>query len=100
MPMPALNIIAIHEIVLNSGSSSSRPSGMEPNRLTANQSTNSTNADDVTTNNQPVFSIVQVSAEPDTLFSDGVLTNPHTRKPSAMTAVTPNTTQSTPLLRA
>ncbi len=30
MPMPALNIIATHEMPLNSGSSSSRPNGMLP----------------------------------------------------------------------
>ncbi len=30
MPMPALNIIATQEIPLNSGGSSSRPSGMVP----------------------------------------------------------------------
>ena len=35
--MPALNIIAIQETVLNSGSSSSRPSGMLPNLPAASQ---------------------------------------------------------------
>ena len=98
--MPALNIIAIQDTVRNSGSSSSRPSGIAPNLLTANHSTKITNADDVTTKSQPVFSMVQVSAEPDTLLRDGVLTKPHTRKPTAIAAVTPNTTQSMPRLRA
>src|ERR1700712_4450026 len=99
MPMPALNIIAIQDTVRNSGSSSSRPSGMAPNLLTANQSTKITNADDVTTKSQPVFSMVQVSAAPDTLLREGVLTKPHTRNATAMAAVTPKTTQSMPRLR-
>ena len=43
--MPALNIIAIQETVLNSGFSSSLPSGMLPNRPTASQSTKTTKAD-------------------------------------------------------
>ena len=37
--MPALNIIAIHETVRNSGSSSSRPSGMRPYLLAASHRT-------------------------------------------------------------
>ncbi len=63
--MPALNIIAIQETVRNSGSSSSRPSGMLPNRLAASQITNTTNALAVVTNSQPVSAITQVSAVPD-----------------------------------
>ena len=62
--MPALNIIAIHETVLNSGSSSSRPSGMLPNRLTASQQHEDARTPATsTTNSQPVLSIVQVSAD-------------------------------------
>jgi hypothetical protein len=98
--MPALNIIAIQDTVRNSGSSSSRPSGMAPNRLNASHSTKITNADDVTTNSQPVFSMVQVRAAPDTLLRDGVLRKPQTKNPTAMAAVTPKTTQSMPRLRA
>ena len=61
--MPALNIIATQETVRNSGSSSSRPSGMSPNRLAASQMTNTTNALAVVTKSQPVSSrITQVSA--------------------------------------
>jgi hypothetical protein len=37
--MPALNIIAIHEMVRNSGASSSRPSGMRPYLLVASHRT-------------------------------------------------------------
>lgn len=72
---------------------------MAPYLLTASHSTKITNADDVTTNSQPVFSIVHVNAEPDTLLRVGVLRKPHTRKPTAIAAVTPNTTQSMPRLR-
>ena len=39
MPMPALNIIATQDTVLNSGSSSSRPSGIRPYRPAASQIT-------------------------------------------------------------
>ncbi len=96
MPMPAENIMAIQETPLNSGSSSSRPSGIVPYRPSASQSTKTTNPDPVSTNNQPVLSMTHVSALPEALASDGVLTKPHTRNPTAMTAVMPNTTQSTP----
>ena len=65
--MPALNIIATQETVLNSGSSSSRPSGMLPNRLSASQSTNTTKPLEVSTNSQPVLAIVQPSESPETL---------------------------------
>jgi hypothetical protein len=53
MPMPALNIIATHEIGRNSGSSSSQPSGMLPNLPSASPSTKTTNPDAVSANNQP-----------------------------------------------
>ena len=63
--MPALNIIATHETVRNSGSSSSRPSGMSPKRLSASQITKTTNALEVSTKSQPVLSITHVSALPE-----------------------------------
>ena len=81
---------------MNSGSSSSRPSGMVPYRPSASHSTKTTNPDAVSTNSHPVLSITQASALPDALASVSVLTKPHTRKPTAMAAVTPKTTQSTP----
>ena len=40
--MPALNIIAIHDTVRNSGCSSSRPSRMRPKRLNASHSAKTT----------------------------------------------------------
>jgi hypothetical protein len=39
MPIPALNIMAIHDVVRNSGCSSSAPSGMRPYLLAASHST-------------------------------------------------------------
>ena len=44
--------------------------------------------------------MIQASADPDALASVSVLTKPHTRNPRAMIAVTPNTTLSSPRLRA
>ena len=55
--MPALNIIATHDTVRNSGPSSSRPSWMLPNRLMASQMTKTTNALEVSTKSQPVLVI-------------------------------------------
>ena len=63
--MPALNIIATQETVLNSGSSSSPPSGMLPKRPAASQMTKATNAEASTTNSQPMLRTVQSSAVPD-----------------------------------
>src|SRR4051794_33885497 len=99
MPMPALNIIATHEMVRNSGSSSSQPSGMLPNLPSASHSTNTTKPDAVSANSQPVLFMIQVRADPDALANVAVLTKPQTRNPSAMSAVMPNTTLSSPRLR-
>jgi hypothetical protein len=99
MPMPALNIIATHEMVRNSGSSSSQPSGMLPNLPSASQSTKTTKPDAVSANSQPVLSMIQPRAELDALASELVLTNPQTKNATAMTAVTPKTTLSSPRLR-
>jgi hypothetical protein len=94
--MPALNIIAIHDTVRNSGFSSSRPSGMAPNRLTANQSTNTTNALAASTNSQPVLVITQFSAALAALPNDAVLASPQATKASETAALAPKTTRSTP----
>ena len=59
--MPALNIIAIHETVRNSGSSSSRPSGMRPYRLNASHSEKNTNPVADRTNSQPTLASSQSS---------------------------------------
>src|SRR6476620_127084 len=96
MPMPALNIIETQETVLNSGSSSSRPSVMLPYRLMASHSTNTTKPLEVSTNSQPVLAIVQDSESPETFASEDVLTKPQIRKATAIAAETPKTTLSRP----
>jgi hypothetical protein len=45
-----------------------------------------------------VLSITHVSALPEASAKELVDTNPHTRNPTAITEVTPKTTQSTPRL--
>src|SRR6476659_10940149 len=96
MPMPALNIIETQEMVLNSGSSSSRPRVMLPNLLSASQSTNTTKPLEVRTNSQPVLAMVQLRDLPETSASDEVLTKPQTRNATAIAAETPKTTLSSP----
>ncbi len=51
--MPALNIIAIHDTVRNSGFSLSAPSGIRPYRLIASAIANSTNPLATSTKAQP-----------------------------------------------
>ncbi len=94
--MPALNIIATHEIVRNSGCSPSRPSGMLPYRLTASHSTNVTNALEVRTNSQPVFVMTQSSALVEAVLRELVLEMPQIMKATATAALTPNTILSRP----
>src|SRR3712207_8201830 len=64
IPMPALNIIAIHEIVRNSGRSVSRPSGIRPYLPAANQITKTTKAEAISTNSQPRLPVIQPRTEP------------------------------------
>src|SRR5512145_1344161 len=95
MPMPALNIIAIHETVRNSGSSSSLPSGIVPKRPAASQMTKTTKTEARVTNSHPMFVTVQERAAEEAVPRLEVLANPQTRKPTASAAVTPKTTLST-----
>src|SRR5690554_5148581 len=62
IPMPALNIIEIHETVRNCGRSSSAPSLIWPYLLTASQRTKTTKKLAARTNNQPALSMTHVSA--------------------------------------
>src|SRR3954452_415411 len=94
MPMPALNIIAIHETVRNSGASSSRPSGMRPYLLAASHSTNTTKAEANVTNSQPRFSSIQLSAEPLAEPRPLGLRKPQATNARATTAETANTPRS------
>src|SRR5918997_520482 len=95
MPMPALNIIAIHEMVRNSGRSSSRPSGMRPYLPAASQMTKTTNVDASSTNSQPRLPVTQLRTEPLTVPRPVGVAKPQATKPSAMTAATANSTLST-----
>lgn len=94
--MPAENIIAIHEEVRNSGSSSSLPRGMLPNLPTANQSTNSTNRLASRTKAQPVLCITHSRALLEKVDSEVVPITPQATNARAMTAATPKTIQSSP----
>src|SRR6478735_11711919 len=94
--MPALNSIAIQEMVLNSGSSSSQPSGMRPYLLAASHNTKTTKKLAARTKNQPRPLMAASLVPADTADNPGVSTRPHTTKAIEMTPVTPNTTQSRP----
>src|SRR5215218_2633028 len=94
MPMPALNIMAIHETVRNSGASSSRPRGIRPYLLAASHSTKTTKAEARVTNSQPRFSSIQTSAEPLAEPRPVGLRKPHATNARARTAETANTPRS------
>src|SRR5688572_9561047 len=100
MPMPALNIIAIHEMVRNCGRSSSRPSGMRPYLPAASQMTKTTNDDASSTNSQPRLPVTQPRTEPLTVPRPVGVTKPQATKPSAMTAATANRILSTAQCRS
>ena len=89
--MPAENIIAIQETVLNSGSSSSRPSGMRPNLPAASQMTNSTNPLATSANSQPMLCTTQPRPAVEAELRVEVLVNPQRTKPMARAAVIPKT---------
>src|SRR4051794_21214434 len=99
-PLPALNIIAIQEMVGDWGRSSSRPRGIRPDLPAASQMTKSTNAEASSTNSQPRLPVIQVRAEPLAVPSPVGLTKPQATKPSAMTAATANRTLSTAACRS
>ena len=92
MPMPALNIIAIQDTVLNSGSSSSLPSGIGPYRLERQPE----HEDDEAGGGEHEHPAGVVhhpgQRRAGRALRDVVLTNPQTRKATAMAAATPNTT--------
>ena len=98
--MPALNIIAIQEMVRNSGRSSSRPSGIRPYLLAASQITYTTNADASSTNSQPRLPVTQPRTEPLTEPRPVGVAKPQATKPSAIAAATANRTLSTAQCRS
>ncbi len=92
--MPALNIMATQETVLNSGSSPSWPRVIFPYRLMASQSAKTTKPVAVSMKNQPPLCIRPLSMSVETFSSESVATPPQTTKARVRTAVTPNTTRS------
>ena len=94
MPIPALNIIAIHETVRNSGASSSRPSGILPYLLTASHNAKMTNPLAARTNAQPPPVMTPPSTVEATALSDLELSTPHAMNATMRPAATPNTTRS------
>ena len=96
MPMPALNIIATHDIVRNSGRSSSRPSRTRPKRLNASTPANTRNAAVESTNSQPNVEMIQLRTSSATTPTPSVSSTPHNTKASEMPAAIENTHGSTP----
>ena len=92
--MPALNIIATQETVRNSGRSSSRPSGMRPYLLTANQMAKTTKALAARTKAQPPAAMTPLNTLVATALSDRLLTRPQTSSAKTRAAATPKTTLS------
>ena len=93
--MPAENIIAIQDTVLNSGSSSSRPSGMRPYLLAASQMTNRTKPEATSEKSQPMLCTTQPRPAPEAELRVSVLRKPQSTKAIAIAAVTPKTIVST-----
>ncbi len=81
--MPALNIIAIHARLPNSGSASSLPSRIRPNRLKAMRKHSTRKTSAATTNSQPKL--------PSTQFSAVSVTDSKFFLPSAAQATTAST---------
>jgi hypothetical protein len=95
MPIPALNIIATHETVRNSGCSPSRPSGILPYRLNASHSANTTKPLAASTNAQPPTFMIPASTAEATALNVSVDSAPHTMNATTSTAATPKTHRST-----
>jgi hypothetical protein len=95
MPIPALNIIATHETVRNSGFSPSRPSGIFPYRLTASHSANTTKPLAASTNAHPPAFMTPASTAAATALSVWVASVPQTMNATTSAAATPKTHQST-----
>ncbi|GAA4328276.1 hypothetical protein GCM10023178_41090 [Actinomadura luteofluorescens] len=89
MPIPALNIIATHETVRNSGSSPSRPRGMRPYRLNASHSEKITKPVAARTNSQPRFVSSQSSIASAAELRPPVSAPPQITNEADSTAATP-----------
>ena len=91
MPIPALNIIAIHDTVRNSGRSSSRPSRTLPKRLKASTNANTRKPAVPITNTQPKVEMIQVSTSSATAPTPSASITPHRTNASEMPAAMKNT---------
>src|SRR5690606_21687827 len=94
MPIPAANIMAIHDEVRNSGRSSSSPSGMRPYLLKANHRAKTTNAVPASVNTHPPSRTSTSNAVLAKDCSDSVPSTPQAMNATAAIAEMPNTTQS------
>src|ERR687893_2229558 len=94
MPIPALNIIAIHDTVRNSGVSSSRPRGILPYLLIASQSAKTTNALAARTKAQPPPVMTPARTALATALSESVPNTPQAMNARTSAAATLNTTRS------
>lgn len=86
--------MAIHETVRNSGRSASRPSGMRPYLLMANQTANSTNMLAAITKAQPPPAITPPRTLVATALNVSALNSPQPSRARTNTAATPKTTLS------
>src|SRR5215204_1421774 len=94
IPMPALNIIATQQMVLNSGFSPSAPNLIRPNLLNASHSANKTKPVAEKMNSQPRFVTTALRIDDITDLKPAGRTSPHVRMAATIAAVTPNTTGS------
>ena len=93
--MPALNIMAIQASVSNSGSSSSAPSRIRPNRVAAITTASTRNASAATTKNQPKVPTVQARPDSPKRASEPLASTPHSTTATTPATPTPSTTRST-----
>lgn len=94
--MPVANIMEIHEEVLNSGVSSSLPSGIRPNLLTAMTMTKIVKIEAAMMKSQPKLSMTPVSRLPATAPRLSGERKPQTTKATARMPAEKNTTLSRP----
>ena len=85
--MPALNIIATHELVRNSGCSSSLPSRSLPKRESPRKAAKSRKLSVESTNSQPKFSITQLRTESAVLPRPSVSSTPQRTNATTTAAV-------------
>ena len=96
MPIPVANIMEIHELVRNSGSSASPPRGIRPKRDIAMKTTKMTNRLAETTNSHPKLRMVPSRAELESLLRLSVPRKPQATKAMVRALATPKTTLSSP----